>query len=226
MGKPVLSSELQRQVHGSVLVDSSCKLEALASLLERPADSLRLDLLFSTGESGWRSPHAFHEACDGKGSTFTLIKASHGSAFGGYTSINWNSSNTDHADAHAFLFRIVNFSKTHSKLLPEKFCGSGEGNDIYDSSQYGPIFGSGNDLTTFSSSGIIMNSRGQSYCISGPLFNASLPKGPSSFRLEVLQVGGLSPSLTRELHDPWMTNCIWTKEVHTPAQKSNVATVC
>lgn len=214
MGKRALRKALQRQTHGSVLVDSVSKLEALASLLERPADSLRLNTLFRTDHTGWKSPAAFHQACDGKGPSFTLIKASDGSAFGGYTSISWNSSNTYYADAHACLFRTDSFSQTQSSISLEKISRSGSGDEICGYASYGPTFGGGQDLFTFSSGGIQMFSDQSSYSIRGSLFNATLPKSASNFQMEVLQVSTMPANFTQELQDPWVSNCIWSTEVY------------
>ncbi|EGG19808.1 hypothetical protein DFA_06910 [Cavenderia fasciculata] len=39
------------------------------------------------------SSRAFHDACNGKGETVTLVKSSDGNVFGGYNSQSWNSDN-------------------------------------------------------------------------------------------------------------------------------------
>ena len=208
----MVKSKLDRVVN-STLVDSQNKLDALSSLFAACARSVTFEVLFSTQESGWENPTAFHRACDNKGPTLVLISAADGNAFGGYTSLSWTSSNRYHNDPEAFLFRIPIFTNSKKALLPKKFVPSGMGNEIYDVPSYGPCFGSGNDLLTFKNSALYMSMTKASYSTDGPLVNSSLSRSASNFRLEVLQVGYLRASPAKELEAPWMTDCTWTAQV-------------
>lgn len=177
---------LQRQVQGSRLVDHYGKFETLAALLDENPRSLKLEALFSTRSSGWTGAAAFHTACDHKGPTLVLIECQDGASYGGYTSINWTSSNSYQSDTKAFLFRIANFTSCHKKQASQKFANNGLGNEIFSSSGYGPTFGGGNDLLTFTSSaGLKLSCNESSYSTSGPLIPTTVSRDHSSCNMEV-----------------------------------------
>ena len=231
MRKPDMRKpDLRRQTHGSSLVDSVAKLEALATLLQKPAASIKLDTLFSTRASGWRNCNAFHIACDNKGPTLVLISATDGVAFGGYASVSWTSCGNYVTDVSAFLFRIEHFSggAFTRHLLPQKFARSGSINDVYHAASCGPVFGSGHDLLTFNQGGIQMTCAQGSFNTSGPLFSANAPQTQpfflpahanaggvteARFEMEVLQVSALPANIIAELAQPWMPDLLWTAEV-------------
>ena len=48
----------------------------------------------------------FHELCDGKGKTVTLITTSTGNICGGFTSVSWASVDSGASDKEAFLFSL------------------------------------------------------------------------------------------------------------------------
>lgn len=50
----------------------------------------------------------FHQNCDNKGPTVTVIKSKNGYIFGGYTSQSWDSSGSYKPDNKAFLFTLTN----------------------------------------------------------------------------------------------------------------------
>ena len=81
----------------------------------------------------------FHQKCDGKGATITIIKSDKGLRFGGYTSIPWNSNlNKNCGDGINFLFSLdsMKYFKPFQNLEWATF----------HSSTYGPTFGSSHDL--------------------------------------------------------------------------------
>ena len=200
---------LPSQVQGSTLVDTTDKFQSLATLLEEDARSLRLETLYSTRISGWTDSAAFHGACDSKGPTLTLIVCSDGVGYGGYTSISWTSDNQYHADAKAFLFRIANFG---TKQAAEKFSG-GDGKMLYGNPTYGPTFGGGHDLLTFSSSGQMLTCHASTYSSDGPLIPATVPRAATISHMEVLLVNSGTSGLAEELEAPWLTGCSWSIEV-------------
>jgi len=89
-------------------------------------------VLFRGSEQG-HTPQAFHTACDNKGPTIVLIKLGKGTLFGGYTSANWDSSNTSVVDNTAFLFQLYPTVKRYPVAA-----GS---NAITKNANSGPIFG-------------------------------------------------------------------------------------
>ncbi|XP_045161383.1 interferon-induced protein 44-like [Mercenaria mercenaria] len=96
----------------------------------------------------------FHQKCDNQGATVTVLYNQQGSVYGGYTSATWQGSGQYYNDANAFLYQL-HYSKTPT---PTKFPYNGNGNGIYKVSNYGPTFGGGHDLNTFT--GTVNNSGG------------------------------------------------------------------
>lgn len=102
------------------------------------------ELIYRGSRDGFSSKK-FHELCDGKGCTLSLIRNNKGSVFGGYTTLPWESpeSQTFKRDPESFLF-----SWDSKKILrlenPEENC-------IRMNKDYGPGFGSRNvcDLALF-----------------------------------------------------------------------------
>ncbi len=90
----------------------------------------------------------FHDACDGKGATFSVIELMDGTIVGGYNPQSWNSSGNynmtpDDADRTAFLFDLTDARYFAQRLSSAP--GFGE-YQTYNYSGDGPTFGSGHDL--------------------------------------------------------------------------------
>ena len=60
-------------------------------------------LLFRMTEDGYYYS-SFHDKCDNKGITITFIETTTGMKFGGYTELNWDTSEKDKTDDATFLF--------------------------------------------------------------------------------------------------------------------------
>lgn len=202
-----------RQTNGSKLVGNVETLKALAELLGVRSKSLQLTTLFNTGDSGWNNISAFHSSCDNKGPTIVLIRSSDGKSYGGYTSVSWDKNASYQQDQQAFLFRICPEPghESRQQLRTEKFQISANLHRAqYSCTSYGPTFGAGHDLLTFTSSGISISTSPNSYPTNGPLINSSLPKNTDNFQLEVLQVTANSSD---EMELPWLPGVTWTLEV-------------
>ena len=62
---------------------------------------------------------AFHSKCDGKSNTLTILKAKQSKfIFGGFTAVNWESSNNlkHKSDPNAFIFSLTNKDNTPLKM--------------------------------------------------------------------------------------------------------------
>jgi len=103
------------------------------------------NLLYSITRDGC-DPVPFHSKCDDKGPTVTVVYNTHGSVYGGYTSLAWQSSGFGKQDDKAFLFQLLH---SYQKLC-RKFPSQKTADSIYHSSGYGPSFGDGTDLELFS----------------------------------------------------------------------------
>ena len=64
----------------------------MAELIELiDEDGVDVELLFRATEHGFTATK-FHELCDNKGKTLTIVKSTNNKIFGGYTPLNWNTS--------------------------------------------------------------------------------------------------------------------------------------
>ena len=79
---------------------------------------------------------SFHNYCDNKGPTLTVVYATSGYYFGGYTTENWDCSGAYKKDANAFIFSLNN----------NKYAKASNDNAIYCHSNNFPTFGGGHDL--------------------------------------------------------------------------------
>ena len=75
-------------------------------LNQLPMKVLTLTLLFSGTTHGWEISK-FHELCDEKGPTITIMKSKAGKVFGGFAMQSWDSKTGDYkADEKAFIYSI------------------------------------------------------------------------------------------------------------------------
>ncbi|XP_060580065.1 interferon-induced protein 44-like [Ruditapes philippinarum] len=102
-------------------------------------------LLYSFSKDGANSS-TFHQLCNDRGPTVTIVYDVAGTIYGGYTEKSWSSSGQYVKDDRAFLFRLQQNGKTD----PSKFAVKVPDRAIYCNVGYGPVFGGGYDLCTFS----------------------------------------------------------------------------
>jgi len=98
-------------------------------------------LAFRGSKDGF-TPQKFHQCCDNKGSTFTIIKSQNNFIFGGYVPISWTSSNSYLTDQRTFIFTI----KNPHNIPPTKYTYTNNGNAVYDHASYLSTFGGGHDF--------------------------------------------------------------------------------
>jgi len=119
---------------------------------------------------GTRDGMTFHNKCDNKGETITLIKNEKGNIFGGYASIPWTSANqTWYSAPESFIFTLSNIYNTE----PTKFPSKNDQHEVCHYSSWGPCFGSGCDI------GVNANNGGWSNGINS--YQDILGKGKSIF---------------------------------------------
>jgi len=95
--------------------------------------------LFST-EGHEDCVKAFHNNCDDKGATLTVVKTSSGKVIGGATTLPWSSTAGYAQDEKAWLFRLDKNSYNRIDLKSE------DGLAVFHHPNYGPTFGNGHDL--------------------------------------------------------------------------------
>jgi len=86
----------------------------------------------------------FHEKCDNKGPTITLIKNEKGNIFGGFSSVSWTSQGDYKQAPNSFLFTLTNIYGAKPTKFQLK--NNNDSRAIYNNSSYGALFGAGNDL--------------------------------------------------------------------------------
>jgi len=74
----------------------------------------KFTLLFRGNRDTFKAAR-FHELCDNKGPTLSIIKSKCGKVFGGYTSTAWSSVRGYKKDEKAFLFSLTNKIKYKAK---------------------------------------------------------------------------------------------------------------
>ena len=126
--------------------------------------SINIKLLFRLSENG-NSCNKFHDYCDNKGATITIIDNDKNHVFGGYTSQSWMPPTTIYPtpikDPNAFIFTI----RPTSKCIDIKQAPYVDAVvTVVIKGNYGPIFGAGKVLSTRdaayfeSDKGVICNS--------------------------------------------------------------------
>jgi len=102
-------------------------------------------LLFSATRDGCDAA-TFHQKCDNQGPTVTVLYNDQDSVYGGYTGQSWVKTSKYINDPTAFLYQLK-FSGTEQRT---KFPVTGSQHAIRPHSSYGPTFGGGHNLHTFS----------------------------------------------------------------------------
>jgi hypothetical protein len=83
----------------------------------------------------------FHQLCDNKGETLTVIKDDQGFIFGGYTTRSWTGTATYAEAIGSWLFAFKD-SPIKMDLVTKEYA-------VCDTVQYGPTFGGGHDIRMF-----------------------------------------------------------------------------
>jgi len=110
---------------------------------------LKWELLYKASRDGFGA-NIFHNRCDNKGRTITIVQSNNNYLFGGYTSVAWTSSGSWTIDPNAFLFTLTNpndIPPTRYPVQPSK-----TQHTVYHSGGYGPTFGASHDLHISSNS--------------------------------------------------------------------------
>jgi len=86
----------------------------------------------------------FHQLCDDKGPTMTVVKSTEGWMFGGFTTQSWKGDHVYKTDPQAFMFTLTNphnIPATKFSIKDDKHHLA-----INANQHYGPLFGVGHDL--------------------------------------------------------------------------------
>ena len=97
-------------------------------LSQLPMKVLTLTLLYSGSTHGWEQSK-FHELCDEKGPTITVMKSKAARVFGGFAMQSWDSKTEDYkADEKAFIYsidrqQIYRVIDTHKAIYCDSYWG-------------------------------------------------------------------------------------------------------
>jgi hypothetical protein len=108
------------------------------TLLSEEIKSKEGILLYRATRDGFTTK-AFHEKCDGKANTLTLIQTDNKYVFGGFASAEWTSAGKFISDSKAFIFNSRMGNKIRNKLY--KYNVKNPEKALYGGSEYGPTFG-------------------------------------------------------------------------------------
>jgi len=132
----VQTAVVLEQVQTSIL--TAKELRWLQSMLRKDGYVISKRLFSTSGHEN--CVKAFHDNCDDKGATLTVVKASNGWVLGGVTTIPWSSAAGYATDEKAWLFRLDKNSYKRIDLKSENALA------VYHNQNYGPTFGNGHDL--------------------------------------------------------------------------------
>ena len=113
------------------------------------------ELIYKGTRDGFEAT-TFHQLCNNKGPTMTIIRSTNDCLFGGYASQAWISRGNYVNAAGSFLFLLTNANGNQ----PTKFLYNNNNYAFYDNQTYGPTFGNGHDLYIADKSNI----NNSSYC--------------------------------------------------------------
>ncbi|KAJ6237001.1 pep-cterm sorting domain-containing protein [Anaeramoeba flamelloides] len=96
---------------------------------------------FNSRTDGWKIA-TFHEKCDKKGKSIVLVKLNNKSLFGGFTAIDWNSTDEDKQSIgnKSFLFSLISLDPNFTEPLKMPVYQNKE-EEIYCHANCGPYFG-------------------------------------------------------------------------------------
>ena len=107
----------------------------------------KVKLLYRASEHNYLASK-FHQLCDGKGETVTIIKSNFKNIFGGFTKIPWSSDNEFHGnkgESFLFLLKSTDTIQTCPHVWNHRDRGCGK-NEVFHGKSTGPAFGSGLDI--------------------------------------------------------------------------------
>ncbi|XP_071162519.1 interferon-induced protein 44-like [Mytilus edulis] len=175
----------------------------------------RYTLLFKATRDGCDAT-AFHTKCNNKGPTVTIMYNTNSSVYGGYTSLSWASTQGHQVDENSFLFRIYQNGNWKPVKMPVKNTTY----SIYDNGAYGPTFGGGYDLPSFTNTITLTGgyfqlngalSFGHSYNSNGETLD-SISNG--HMNVKDIEVYSVEVSDTKaDLEEPWRKTPQWNTEL-------------
>ena len=142
--------KFSKKIIGCKLLTNKQDLDLYKLISSKLPSIRRFSLLFRASDHKY-SAAKFHEHCDYKGPTISIIKSNFGNIFGGYTSKSWTSENRQKRDENAFLFLVASDDQKLRNKCPlllelnKKYVRRA----ILAHSAFGPTFGAGSDIVIY-----------------------------------------------------------------------------
>ena len=143
-----LTYQFSKKIIGSELLTNKQDLNFFELLSTKLPSIRKFNFLFRASDHNY-SAKKFHDHCDGKPGTITIIKSNWGNIFGGYTSKSWHGNYYCYVrDENAFLFLIESKCESvqHKCPLLLELADDDADYAIHCADNCGPIFGAGYDI--------------------------------------------------------------------------------
>ncbi|KAF2075158.1 hypothetical protein CYY_003548 [Polysphondylium violaceum] len=128
----------QQKAFGSQIIDLN-SFATISNWIDN-TKSTQFELLYRASEHSF-SISSFHEICDNKGPTITIIETTKGDIFGGYNSTSWNGANGTRGyfggNDKCFIFTLVN----KNNIKPTMYKNNSNQRYVYNHNICGPSFG-------------------------------------------------------------------------------------
>jgi hypothetical protein len=134
----VLESKVKdKSIESSKIITQKDEIYLIKNWINAEAKNISFQLLYRSSSHG-NMAYDFHRKCDNKGATISFIKTRENLIFGGFTSLNWDTSfNYGKHDPYAFIFSLnlkekYKISDADHVILcdPHLLCTYGQGYDI------------------------------------------------------------------------------------------------
>ena len=147
MALKYLTLKFSNRIIGGKLLTIKEDMDFFKLLQTKLPSTRRFKFLFRASDHQY-SAQKFHQFCNNKPGTITIIKSNWGNVFGGYASKSWTSENEWISDQDAFLFLIKSKDELVQKKCPLllKLKKQDVEYAIRCASSYGPVFGTGFDI--------------------------------------------------------------------------------
>ncbi|TNV80094.1 hypothetical protein FGO68_gene3706 [Halteria grandinella] len=173
------SFDKRNKIQCSKILADEAMQNKIKTFFEQSGMALKYSCLLFRGSIDSFTSKIFHQLCDNRTNTLTIVKSTDGKIVGGFTTQTWNHSGYKQ-DGSAWLFNMQ--ANNIFKVKPSA-------NAIFAYSSYGPTFGNGHDLIIHdncnSNSSSYANASSYDYNGSGNLF---LTQAQAKFQVQEIEV--------------------------------------
>lgn len=175
------------QINSSSTILTKNEFQSLKQLCEIPL-SQNMELIYQASIDGFGADK-FHEKCDNRANTLTIIYTQNNCIFGGFTSQTWNHSYAYKCDPNAYIF---SFKNVFNKKVKLKVTNGGQ-DALCCYSHWGPTFGSSHDIHISNDSNENLNSysnltRKTYYSLALDTYRSCFLAGTTQFQVKDIEI--------------------------------------